>query len=183
MLSPRTYNERAGLAVLCPITSQIKNYPFEVQLPSGSKIRGVILADQLKKIYINGELDILETPQWYARLARKDYTIGLNVTGVSVDDPDGNIVENFSCRSERNYTQYCNADVDRLLAAQSRELDKEKRKQIVWEVERILVDDAARPAILSSVAANCWQPYVKNYTPHDNSQYNSLRFEEVWLDK
>jgi hypothetical protein len=31
--------------------------------------------------------------------------------------------------------------------------------------------------------ANCWQPYVRNYTPHDNSQYNSLRFEEVWLDK
>jgi len=50
VLSPRTYNERAGLAVLCPITSQIKNYPFEVQLPSGSKIRGVILADQLKSV-------------------------------------------------------------------------------------------------------------------------------------
>ena len=143
----------------------------------------VILADQLKKIYINGELDILETPQWYARLARKDYTIGLNVTGVSVDDPDGNLVENYSCKSERNYTQYCNADVDRLLAAQSRELDKEKRKQIVWEIERLLVDDAARPIILSNVAVNCWQPYVRNYTPHDNSQYNSLRFEDVWLDK
>jgi hypothetical protein len=48
---------------------------------------------------------------------------------------------------------------------------------------RLLVDDAARPIIISSVAANCWQPYVRNYTPHDNSQYNSLRFEEVWLDK
>lgn len=143
----------------------------------------VILADQLKKIYINGELDILETPQWYARLARKDYTIGLNVTGISVDDPDGNLVENYSCKSERNYTQYCNADVDRLLSAQSRELDKDKRKQIVWEIERLLVDDAARPIILSSIAVNCWQPYVRGYTPHDNSQYNSLRFEDVWLDK
>ena len=143
----------------------------------------VILADQLKKIYIAGELDILETPQWYARLARKDYTIGLNVTGVSVDDPDGNLVENYSCKSERNYTQYCNADVDRLLSAQSRELDREQRKKIVWEIERLLVEDAARPIIISGVAANCWQPYVRNYTPHDNSQYNTLRFEEVWLDK
>jgi peptide/nickel transport system substrate-binding protein len=143
----------------------------------------VILADQLKRIYIVGELDVLETPQWYARLARKDYTIGLNVTGVSVDDPDGNIVENYSCNSERNYTQYCNAEVDRLLSAQSRELDKEKRKKIVWDIEHLLVDDAARPIIISSVAANCWQPYVRNYTPHDNSQYNSLRFEDVWLDK
>ena len=143
----------------------------------------VILTDQLKRIYIVGELDILDTPRWYAKLARKDYTIGLNVTGVSVDDPDGNIVENFSCKSERNYTQYCNADVDRLLAEQSRELDREKRRKIVWDIERLLVEDAARPGILSGVAGNCWQPYVKNYVPHDNSQYNNLRFEEVWLDK
>ncbi len=143
----------------------------------------VILADQLKKIYIDSELDVLETPQWYARLARKDYTIGLNVTGVSVDDPDGNLIESYSCKSERNYTQYCNAEVDRLLAAQSRELDKEKRKKIVWDIERLLVDDAARPSINFGAGANCWQPYVRNYIPHDNSQYNSLRFEDVWLDK
>jgi peptide/nickel transport system substrate-binding protein len=143
----------------------------------------VILTDQLKKIYITGELDILDTPRWYAKLAKKDYTIGLNVTGVSVDDPDGNIVENYSCKSERNYTQYCNAEVDKRLAAQSSELDKEKRKKIVWDIERILVDDAARPVILHGSAGNCWQPHVRNFKPHDNSQYNNLRFEEVWLDK
>jgi peptide/nickel transport system substrate-binding protein len=73
--------------------------------------------------------------------------------------------------------------VDRLLAAQSRELNREKRKKIVWDIERLLVEDAARPIIIASVAANCWQPYVRNYTPHDNSQYNTLRFEDVWLDK
>jgi peptide/nickel transport system substrate-binding protein len=143
----------------------------------------VILTDQLKKIYITSELDILDTPRWYARLAKKDYTIGLNVTGVSVDDPDGNIVENYSCKSERNYTQYCNAEVDRLLVAQSSELDKEKRRKLVWDIEQLLVEDAARPIILHSSAGNCWQPYVKNFRPHDNSQYNNLRFEDVWLDK
>lgn len=143
----------------------------------------VIITDQLKRIYIVGELDILDTPRWYAKLAKKDYTIGLNVTGVSVDDPDGNIVENYSCKSERNYTQYCNAEVDRLLAAQSRELDRDKRRKIVWDIERLLVDEAARPIIQHGVAANCWHPYVKNFMPHDNSQYNNLRFEEVWLDK
>jgi peptide/nickel transport system substrate-binding protein len=143
----------------------------------------VIVTDQLKKIYINAELDILDTPRWYARLAKKDYTIGLNVTGVSVDDPDGNIVENYSCKSERNYTQYCNAEVDKLIAAQSGELDKAKRTRMVWDIERLLVDDAARPSIVWQTAANCWQPYVNGYTPHDNSQYNNLRFEDVWLDK
>jgi peptide/nickel transport system substrate-binding protein len=159
-----------------PIKIQTRNLPTY-------RDPAVIVADQLKKMYIAGELDILDTPRWYARLAKKDYTIGLNVTGVSVDDPDGNIVENYSCKSERNYTQYCNAEVDRLLAAQSRELDRQKRKKIVWDIERLLIDDAARPIILHGSAANCWQPYVKNFAPHDNSQYNNSRFEEVWLDK
>jgi peptide/nickel transport system substrate-binding protein len=165
-----------GDAKPLPIKIQTRNLPTY-------RDPAVIVTDQLKKIYINAELDILDTPRWYTRLAKKDYTIGLNVTGVSVDDPDGNIVENYSCKSERNYTQYCNADVDRLLAAQSRELDKAKRTRIVWDIERLLIEDAARPSIVWQTAANCWQPYVKGYKPHDNSQYNNLRFEDVWLDK
>lgn len=165
--------------------SESKTLPIKIQTRNLPTYRdpAVILADQLKKIYITGELDILDTPRWYAKLQRKDYTIGLNVTGVSVDDPDGNLVENYSCNSERNYTQYCNAEVDRLIAAQSRELDKEKRRRIVFDIERLLVDDAARPIILHSAAGNCWQPYVKNFHPHESSQYNNLRFEDVWLDK
>ncbi len=73
--------------------------------------------------------------------------------------------------------------MDRLLAAQSSEPDKEKRKKIVGTIEHLLVADTARPIILSGVAGNCWQPHVKNLTPHENSQYKNLRFEEVWLDR
>ncbi len=50
VLSPATYNERAGLIVACPITSQAKGYPFEVALPAGLPIAGVILADHLKSM-------------------------------------------------------------------------------------------------------------------------------------
>jgi mRNA interferase MazF len=50
VLSPRTYNEKVGLAILCPITSQVKGYPFEVQIPPGLAARGVILADQAKSL-------------------------------------------------------------------------------------------------------------------------------------
>ncbi|OCK55300.1 hypothetical protein [Bradyrhizobium sp. LMTR 3] len=67
--------------------------------------------------------------------------------------------------------------------AHSRELDKERRRNLVREIERLLVEDAARPIILHSSAGNCWQPHVKNFRPHANSQYNDLRFEDVWLDK
>jgi len=50
VLSPREYNKRSGLALLCPVTSRIKNYPFEVRLPDGSDVRGVILCDQIKSL-------------------------------------------------------------------------------------------------------------------------------------
>jgi mRNA interferase MazF len=50
ILSPRVYNAKALLAIACPITSQVKGYPFEVQLPAGGKISGVILADHVKNL-------------------------------------------------------------------------------------------------------------------------------------
>ncbi len=50
IISPRSYNEKVGLALVCPITSQIKGYPFEVVLPKGLKIKGAILSDQIKSL-------------------------------------------------------------------------------------------------------------------------------------
>ena len=50
VLSPSSYNGKVGLAVLCPITSQVKGYPFEVMIPPGSKLGGAILADQVKSL-------------------------------------------------------------------------------------------------------------------------------------
>lgn len=50
VLSPATYNGKVGLAILCPITSQVKNYPFEVLIPNGLKIGGAILSDQVKSL-------------------------------------------------------------------------------------------------------------------------------------
>ena len=74
----------------------------------------VILIDQLKEVYFDGELDLVDTAVWYTKIARKDYAIGLNTTGNGVDDPDQNFFENFACKSERNYTNYCNADIEKL---------------------------------------------------------------------
>jgi mRNA interferase MazF len=48
VLTPRRYNDKVGLAICCPITSQVKGYPFEVALPAGLPASGVILADQVK---------------------------------------------------------------------------------------------------------------------------------------
>ena len=50
VLSPAAYNGKVGLAIFCPITSQIKGYPFEVLIPAGQKISGAILSDQVKSL-------------------------------------------------------------------------------------------------------------------------------------
>jgi len=50
VLSPAAYNGRVGLALMCPITNQIKGYPFEVILPSGLGVTGVVLSDQVKSL-------------------------------------------------------------------------------------------------------------------------------------
>jgi len=50
VVSPKEYNVRVGLALMCPITSQVKGYPFEVALPAGLPVQGVILSDQVKSL-------------------------------------------------------------------------------------------------------------------------------------
>ena len=50
VLSPQNYNGRTGLAILCPVASQVKGYPFEVLLPAGLSVAGAILSDQVKSL-------------------------------------------------------------------------------------------------------------------------------------
>ncbi|MBN1317735.1 MAG: endoribonuclease MazF [Anaerolineales bacterium] len=50
VLSPEAYNVQIGLAILCPITSQVKGYPFEVVIPVGLRVSGVVLSDQMKSL-------------------------------------------------------------------------------------------------------------------------------------
>ena len=50
VLSPRAYNQKSSLALACPVTSQIKAYPFEVAIPQGRQIAGVILADHVRSV-------------------------------------------------------------------------------------------------------------------------------------
>jgi mRNA interferase MazF len=50
VLSPEPYNRKVGLAILCPITTKVKGYPFEVLIPDGLKAKGAILSDQIKSL-------------------------------------------------------------------------------------------------------------------------------------
>ena len=143
----------------------------------------VILIDQLKEIYIDGVLEPIETANWFPKVMRKDYTVGINGTESGVDDPDQQFYENFVCGAERNYTGYRNPEVDKLIDRQSAESDVNKRKQLVWQIERRLAQEGARPIIFYPRGGTCQQPYVKGLTTMVNSIYNGYRMEDVWLDR
>jgi peptide/nickel transport system substrate-binding protein len=159
-----------------PVTVTTRNTPA-YRDPS------VLLIDQFKEIYIDGTLNAIDTTQWYPTVMRKDYAVGLTVSENGLDDPDQQFYENFACGAERNYTGYCSNEVDELVDRQSMEPDVEKRKKIVWEIERKLAEDGARPAIFYPVSAACWQPWFKGHTMMINGNYNGWRFEDAWLDK
>ncbi len=141
------------------------------------------LLSQLKEIYIDAQLDIVDSTRWFPRLAGKEYAVALNATGNSIDDPDQVLYENFACGSVRNYTGYCDREVENMFDAQSTETDPQKRRRLVHEIDARLLADGARPPIVWKQGTTCLQPHVKGYVSMVNSAYNGFRFEEVWLDR
>ena len=111
-------------------------------------------------------LDAVDTTQSYPKVMRKDYAVGLTVSENGLDDPDQQFYENFVCGAE-----------------QSMQSESDKRKQLVWQIDRRLAEDAARPIIFYPRSAACWQPQFKGHTMMINGNYNGWRLEDAWLDK
>jgi ABC-type transport system substrate-binding protein len=129
----------------------------------------------------DGQLETMDTTNWFPRVMRKDYIVGLTGAG-SGPDPDQNLHLLDACDGELNYNGYCSADVDKLIERQSEEADQDKRRQLVWEIERKLAEDGARPIIFYDRRAT-WNARVKGLTLMVNSLFNGWRMEDVWLDQ
>jgi peptide/nickel transport system substrate-binding protein len=142
---------------------------------------GVILIDQLHQVYVDGELEPVDTTNFFPKMMRKDYSVGLNLQGAG--DPDQTLPLLYGCGSEFNRNHYCNPEVEKLISQQSSEGDQEKRKLLVWQIEGKLAEDDARPIIFYSRDGTCWHPYVKGLTLMVNSIFNGWRMEDVWLDR
>jgi peptide/nickel transport system substrate-binding protein len=117
----------------------------------------VIAISQLREIYIDAELEVIDTANWFPRVIRKDYTVRVTVSEGGLDEPDQKFYETYVCGADRNYTGYCNDEIDR----QSTGAAPERRRKLVWEVERRLAEDASRPVLLYSRFATCMQPQLR----------------------
>ncbi len=140
------------------------------------------IIDQLKQVGIEASLEQVEMGIWHAKLTRREYEMAVNNTGMGPDDPDANLYENFKCGSPRNYSDYCNPEVDRLIDEQSQTLDLAKRLQRVHDLDLRLQLEGARILLGWAKEYYLMWPYVKNLVPHQ-SAYNYGRMQEVWLDK
>ena len=105
------------------------------------------------------------------------------MAGAGIDDPDQTFYENYSCKSNRNYTHYCDPEIEKMIDQQSMEPDQAKRKKLVWEIDSKLQQAVVRPIEFYLRKATCWRPEVKGLNVMVNSSYNGWRFEDVWLDK
>ncbi len=146
------------------------------------RVPAVILTDQFKEIYIDAEVDAVDTAVFFPRMFRREYTVSL-FGQTSGPDPDPILDLFFGCGGSFNLDGYCDAETDKLIEAQSREGDPTKRRAILDAIERRLAEDGGRPMIFYSKVATCWRPYVKGVSMMVNSLYNGNRREDVWLDK
>ncbi len=118
---------------------------------------------------------VVETANWFPKVYREDYKIGLNLTGAGVDDPDAQFYENYACGSDRNYIGYCNPEIERLFDLQSMEQNREKRRQLVWDIDKKLQEDGARLVLYHNVSRPAGKPQLKELTIMVNSRFNGWR--------
>jgi peptide/nickel transport system substrate-binding protein len=167
----------AGFGPSKPLKVELTTRSFAIYLDLAS-----FVADQLRQVGIDVTLRQVETAQYFPMLTRREFQIGANLTASGIDDPDGYFFENYKCGAARNYTDYCNEQTDKMIDAQSQELNHDKRLKMVWDIERKLEADVARPMLGWRNEYFTRWPHVKNLVPH-NALYNYGRMQEVWLDK
>jgi len=167
----------AGFGPANPLKVEMSTRAIAIYLDFAS-----FVISEFKQVGVDAALKQIETAQWHPLATRREFQIAANLTGLGVDDPDANFYENYACGSSRNYGDYCDEQVMRLIEQQSQETDAQKRLALVWQIQKKLEEDAARPTMGWRVDRFAHHPYVKNLIPNQVT-YNCCRLQEVWLDK
>ena len=167
----------AGFGPASPLKAEVVTRALANYLDLASFVVG-----ELRQVGIDATLKQIESVQFYSVMLRRDYQVGANLTGIGVDDPDVNFYENYACGSSRNYTDYCDEGVMKLIDQQSQEVDPQKRFALVAQIQKKIEEDAARPILGWRVDRFARRPYVKDLYTHQVT-YNCCRQQDTWLDK
>ncbi|MFT4507362.1 ABC transporter substrate-binding protein [Caballeronia sp. 15711] len=143
-----------------------------------------LLADQLRRIYIDVTLDPVDISVWTQRETRRaDYQLKMWSSAPALDDPDAILLEQLSCRSSRNYSDYCDPVTQAMIEKQSATTDPQRRKELVNSIDLRVAEQGARPVLYTSYTGFCRYPFVHGAIRATNSLYNTYRYEDVWLGR
>ncbi|MBI2907554.1 MAG: hypothetical protein HYX92_07875 [Chloroflexi bacterium] len=136
--------------------------------------------DQLARIGINATIQVLELAASRDRLFKGTFELAAYADGSSHEEPDLLLNEYYLTGSAKNYGAWSNFTYDQLYAGQSRALDPAKRKELVWEMQRVIHKEAPKMIVTWGKYQALWWSDVKNWSPHKSVKRNH-RFEDVWL--
>ncbi len=141
----------------------------------------VVVQEQLKKIGITAELNLVENATMIEQVYQK-YTFDLAVTGDSAYlDPNGLVLGNFKTGGSGNFAGYSNKKVDDLIVQGIAVTDQTKRAELYQQLQQILLDDLPWVCLFSYNQYEAMKTYVKGYTHIPNG--SNYRLREAWLDK
>ena len=145
---------------------------------------GAILLDQLKEIWIDGELELVETANWVPKLIRKDFTLGAQRARHRGRRPRRRISTRTMSAPRSATTRLQRPRIRQAGRPAIAEADPEKRKKLVQDA-RLQAAAGARRGRSSTTCAPrpAGSPQLKGVTLMVNSQYNGWRLEDVWLDR
>ncbi len=183
-----------------------KLYPFdaprakqllaEAGFPNGLKATALVNAttretkaaaevgkDQLAKVGIDVELDMPDYATYLARRADRRFDMGF-INMSAFPDPHTWLYGLYWTGNPRNYYNISDPDLEKLIAAQAEEYDVAKRKQIIFEAQRLIIDKAYLLPLLAAKRYDLVHPYVRNFRTHyaAHSSMGAL-WDKIWLDK
>jgi len=137
----------------------------------------------VKKVGINIELKFLERSAQRAKRRTGDFDIDAQMIpslGIMHDDPDSVVFGRLYSKSAQNYNKINDPELDRMVVASRAETDPEKRRELMRNVSRRVVEMAYTVQLLHPPLYGFWQPYVKGYRPNFGSQ-SAHKF--AWVEK
>jgi peptide/nickel transport system substrate-binding protein len=141
-----------------------------------------VVQQLLKKIDVNVELDPMLVAQHRANEVSGDFLMSLLGAAFDFDDPNDTFGQLFVTNGGRWYQRRSIPEVDALFEKQKFTADPEKRKELVWEMDKIVINDSAYLILLWFDLHHVRWNFVKGWTPTPNIRSTNARMDYVWLD-
>lgn len=137
------------------------------------------VAGQLETVGIQVEQDTQESAVYLERLRSRSFQLTASSSGLTLDDPDQVFSEHYLCNGTENFSQLCDEEVERLFLEQQRTLDQQRRRELVWQMQRRLWQLNGKVVVHWSVRRTPVWREVQGFTM-GASNYQGMRLDTVW---